>query len=72
MTEDFNLETSVREALREALKERGHVNILIAGRTGVGKSTLINSVFQGNFATTGQAEMLKAETKLYIFRQSPP
>ena len=28
--------------------------MLIAGRTGVGKSTLINSVFQGKLATTGQ------------------
>ncbi|WP_448574039.1 GTPase [Trichothermofontia sp.] len=63
MTEDFNLETSVREALREALRERGHVNILIAGRTGVGKSTLINSVFQGNFATTGQGRPVTQNTR---------
>ncbi|WP_254508214.1 GTPase [Anatilimnocola floriformis] len=37
-----------KNALEEALRERGHANVLIAGRTGVGKSTLINSVFQGN------------------------
>ena len=30
------------------------INILIAGKTGVGKSTLINQIFHGNFATTGQ------------------
>ena len=29
------------------------VNILIAGKTGVGKSTLINSVFRENLADTG-------------------
>lgn len=35
------------EKLDEALRERGRVNILIAGKTGVGKSTLINAVFKG-------------------------
>lgn len=63
MTEDFNFEASVREALREALKERGHVNILIAGRTGVGKSTLINAIFQGNLATTGQGRPVTQNTR---------
>lgn len=61
--EDFNFEASVKDALREALRERGHVNILIAGRTGVGKSTLINAVFQGNFATTGQGRPVTQGTR---------
>jgi uncharacterized protein (DUF697 family)/predicted GTPase len=65
MNEDFNFENAVRDALREALRERGHVNILIAGRTGVGKSTLINSVFQGNFATTGQGRPVTKNTREY-------
>ena len=43
----------IKEKLEEAYEERGHANVLIAGRTGVGKSTLINSIFQGNLATTG-------------------
>lgn len=30
-----------------------HANILIAGKTGVGKSTLINTVFRGEMAETG-------------------
>ena len=30
------------------------INILITGKTGIGKSTLINQIFHGNFATTGQ------------------
>lgn len=63
--EDFNFEDVVKKALNEALKERGHVNILIAGRTGVGKSTLINTVFQGNFATTGQGRPVTKETREY-------
>lgn len=35
MAEDFNFEDTVKDTLREALRERGHVNILIAGRTAV-------------------------------------
>lgn len=31
-------------------------NVLIAGGTGVGKSTLINSVFHGRMAATGQGK----------------
>lgn len=61
--EDFNFETAVKDALREALRERSHVNIMIAGRTGVGKSTLINAVFQGNFATTGQGRPVTQNTR---------
>ncbi len=38
----------IKEMLEEACEERGHTNVLIAGRTGVGKSTLINSVFEGD------------------------
>lgn len=49
--------------MEEAVRERGHVNILIAGRTGVGKSTLINSMFQGDFATTGQGRPVTQSTR---------
>ena len=42
----------VRSALSESFLE--HVNLLIVGRTGVGKGTLINAVFQGDYAHTGQ------------------
>ena len=34
-------------------KAMGHVNIIIAGKTGVGKSTLINAAFQERMAETG-------------------
>ncbi|MEM9007430.1 MAG: ATPase, T2SS/T4P/T4SS family [Cyanobacteria bacterium P01_F01_bin.86] len=61
--EDFNFEAAVKDALQEVLRERGHVNVLITGRTGVGKSTLINSVFQGNFATTGQGRSVTQNSR---------
>lgn len=63
MSEQFDFENIVKNAVEEALKERGHINILMAGRTGVGKSTLINAVFQGNFATTGQGRPVTQHTR---------
>lgn len=61
--DDLDLGKLVRDRLEEAYRERGHANVLIAGRTGVGKSTLINSVFQGNFATTGQGKPVTENTR---------
>ena len=60
---DIDLGKLAREKLEEAFRERGHANVLIAGRTGVGKSTLVNSVFQGNFATTGQGRPVTQNTR---------
>jgi uncharacterized protein (DUF697 family)/energy-coupling factor transporter ATP-binding protein EcfA2 len=59
----LNLGEVAKKALEEAMLERGHANVLIAGRTGVGKSTLINSIFQGNFATTGQGRPVTQHTR---------
>jgi uncharacterized protein (DUF697 family)/predicted GTPase len=59
----LNFGNLAKTALEEALRERGHANVLIAGRTGVGKSTLINSVFQGNLATTGQGRPVTQDTR---------
>jgi uncharacterized protein (DUF697 family) len=53
----------IQDAMQSAGKEQGHVNILIAGRSGVGKSTLINSVFEGNFANTGQGRPVTQEAR---------
>lgn len=35
------------------MKNMGHTNLIIAGKTGVGKSTLINAAFRENLAETG-------------------
>jgi HEAT repeat protein/uncharacterized protein (DUF697 family)/GTPase SAR1 family protein len=63
MHDKIDIGALAKEKLREALRERGHVNVLIAGRTGVGKSTLINSVFQGQLATTGQGKPVTQNTR---------
>jgi len=60
---NYDLESIVKDAMEKALNKRGIANILIAGRTGVGKSTLINAVFQGNLATTGQGRLVTKYTR---------
>lgn len=63
MTHDTEFSKILDDAIKKAVKQRGHINILIAGRTGVGKSTLINSIFQSNFATTGQGRPVTQNTR---------
>ena len=53
---DLNVAQTIKSAIDDALKERGEANILIVGKTGVGKSTLVNTVFSGRMADTGQGK----------------
>lgn len=48
-----DLINNMREEYQEEMKNTGHVNIIIAGKTGVGKSTLINAAFRDDLAKTG-------------------
>lgn len=63
MNESLELNNIISNAYDDALKKRGIANILIAGKTGVGKSTLINTVFQGRLASTGQGKPITQSTK---------
>ncbi len=47
------LEKSINEELKEQISKLNAPNIAIVGRTGVGKSTIINAVFGGNVAKVG-------------------
>ena len=47
------------------LRSIGAVNILVAGQTGVGKSTLINGVFGGAFAATSAGEPVTRHAEWY-------
>ena len=43
-------------AITEKIKNLKNLNIIDAGKTGVGKSTLINAVFRDNLAETGMGK----------------
>jgi len=49
----------------------GMFNILIVGRSGTGKSTLVNEIFEGDFATTGPSEPVTMETRKYTKKGVP-
>lgn len=55
----------IREEVLEAMRERGHATILIAGRSGVGKSTLVNALFRGQLAETGQGRPVTDQIREY-------
>lgn len=52
----FNMESVTKEmmaAITKKLTNLNHLNIIVAGKTGVGKSTLINAVFREQLTETG-------------------
>ncbi|MBQ8736818.1 MAG: DUF697 domain-containing protein [Bacteroidaceae bacterium] len=54
-----------KELIDEAIRNIGHANIIIAGKTGVGKSTLVNAVFNGDLAETGVGHPVTSGMKEY-------
>lgn len=63
MGSDRTLDQIISESIQNALAQQGHVNILVAGGSGVGKSTLINAVFQGELAETGSGRPVTKSTR---------
>jgi len=56
MSEDFSFDELLNKsfaAFTEAENQVGQCNVLVIGKTGVGKSTLINAVFRDRLAETG-------------------
>lgn len=67
----LRMENPFKTAVEEAMKSRGHATILVAGRTGAGKSTLINAVFSGDLAATGQGRPVTRTAHEYTAPNSP-
>lgn len=61
-TIDFD---DIKEAFGKAKKDIGKVNIALIGKTGVGKSTLINAVFGENLAKTGVGKPVTQNCREY-------
>lgn len=55
----------------EQLKKIGHANVLVAGRSGVGKSTLINAVFGESLSETGHGKPVTQTTRKITKRGIP-
>jgi len=69
---DFtNYASSFVNALNIKYEEKGHFNILITGKTGVGKSTLINAIFRDNLADTGIGAPVTDEIKMITKKGVP-
>ena len=51
--EEINFFEEFVEKINQETKKMGHANLIIAGKTGVGKSTLINAAFREDIAKTG-------------------
>jgi uncharacterized protein (DUF697 family)/GTP-binding protein EngB required for normal cell division len=50
------LTNMIDNALKEQLSKMGRFNVIVAGRTGTGKSTLVNAVFGEEFARTAMGK----------------
>lgn len=67
MEQDINF----KEIFDNAKEQLGQVNILMAGKTGVGKSTLLNAVFGEDMAETGVGKPITQTMKEYSKEGKP-
>ena len=56
------------KAWRDQAEEIGRFNLAIFGKTGVGKSTLVNAIFGDQIAATGIGEPVTRAEHLYLHR----
>lgn len=59
------------DAINDKVKNLKTLNIIVIGKSGVGKSTLINSLFRGNFAQTGLGRPVTSEIRKIVKRDYP-
>mgnify|MGYP002626204978 CR=1 FL=1 len=56
MRNDESLNLLSQKTIDETIKDLGNINILLYGKTRVGKNTLINEIFGSEFAKTWQGK----------------
>lgn len=59
------------DAINEKINNLNTLNIMVIGKSGVGKSTLINSLFRGNFAETGLGRPVTSEIRKKVKKDYP-
>jgi uncharacterized protein (DUF697 family)/GTP-binding protein EngB required for normal cell division len=64
--DEFNLERFFREGLSQALRGKARLNVMLAGRVGVGKSTLVNAIFGEPIAPTGVGASVTQHIERYV------
>ncbi|MGH3914846.1 MAG: YcjF family protein [Pseudonocardiaceae bacterium] len=69
--DQFNLETFFREGLSQALGTKAQLNVMLAGRVGVGKSTLVNAIFGEQIAETGVGPSITQTIQRYSRPETP-
>lgn len=69
---DFDkLNQTVNDVQKKFAEEEKHVNIVISGKTGIGKSTLINAIFGEDKVKTGTGRPVTQQTSLIESETSP-
>ncbi|HSF75004.1 MAG TPA: GTPase, partial [Microcoleus sp.] len=74
MSDDFSLDELLNRsyyAFKDAENQVGQCNVLVIGKTGVGKSTLINSVFRQRLAETGVGRPITQGIRQYTKPNCP-
>lgn len=58
-------------AINDKINSLEILNIMVVGKSGVGKSTLINSLFRGNFTETGLGRPVTSEIRKIVKKDYP-
>ena len=58
-------------AIADKIRNLNTLNVIVAGKTGVGKSTLINSVFKEKLAETGMGKPVTSHMRKITKRVYP-
>lgn len=68
---DYNIIEDILNKTSQEIENMDNINILVCGKTGSGKSTLINSLFRDNLAETGIGKPITQHLRKIIKKNIP-